>query len=93
MTLPEKSYPTVGSVSLFANITEFPPTLALMEGRAHSDLVSFDFAGLKNAHTGFKDMLRRNRFDISEMAIATLLQAREFEKTFSILPFAVLGRF
>lgn len=93
MSLPEKSYPKAGPVTLFANITEFPPTRALMGGQVASSLVSFDFAGLKNAHTGFKDMLRRNRFDISEMAIATFLQAHEFEKPFSILPFVVLGRF
>ena len=93
MSLPEKSYPEAGPVTLFANITEFPPTRALMEGKVASDLVSFGMAGLKNAHTGFKDMLRRNKFDISEMAIATFLQAHEFEKPFSILPFVVLGRF
>lgn len=93
MSLPAKSYPAKGPVVLSANITMFPPTRALMEGKVVSDLVSLNFAGLKNAHGGFKDMLRKNRFDISEMAIATFLQAHEFGKPFSILPFVVLGRF
>jgi len=93
MTFPEKTYPEAGPVSLAANITLYEPTRALINGDIASDLVSFEFAGLKNAHSGFKDMLRRNRFDISEMAIATFLQAHEFGKPFSLLPVVVLGRF
>lgn len=93
MTLPVKEYPRSGPISLAANITLYEPTRALMNGEIVSDLVSFDFAGLKNAHGGFKDMLRRNKFDISEMAVATFLQAHEFGKPFSLLPAVVLGRF
>lgn len=93
MSLPQKTYPASGSLTLSANITEYPTTHALMAGEIASDLVRFDFAGLKNAHSGFKDMLRRNKFDISEMAIATFLQAYEFDKPFSLLPLVVLGRF
>ena len=92
MTLPDKTYPATGPVSLSANITLFEPTRALMDGIA-SDLVTFDFAGLSKAHGGFKDMLRKGRFDISEMAIGTFLQAHAFDKPFTLLPFVVLGRF
>ncbi|MCD1636893.1 phosphate ABC transporter substrate-binding protein [Martelella mediterranea] len=93
MSFEEKTYPADGPVTLSANITEFPTTRALMAGEIASDLVTFDFAGLKNAHAGFKDMLRRGKYDISEMAIATFLQAHEFDKPFSLLPLVVLGRF
>lgn len=93
MSLPEKNYPKSGPVTLLANITEYPTTHALLAGEVPSDLASFEFAGLKNAHSGFKDMLRRNRYDISEMAVATFLQAHAYDKPFSLLPLAVLGRF
>jgi 4,5-dihydroxyphthalate decarboxylase len=93
MTLPQKTYPASGPVALAANITLYEPTRRLMEGRVASDLVTLEFAGLKNAHSGFKDMLRRNKYDASEMAVATFLQAHEFGKPFSLLPVVVLGRF
>ncbi|SLN22926.1 4,5-dihydroxyphthalate decarboxylase [Aquimixticola soesokkakensis] len=88
-----RDYPESGPLTLAANITLYGGTKALMEGDVASDLVSFDFAGLKNAHAGFKDMLRRGKFDVSEMAVATLLQARAYGKPFSLLPAVVLGRF
>jgi 4,5-dihydroxyphthalate decarboxylase len=93
MTFSPKTYPAEGRVTLAANITAYDTTQALMAGEVPSDLVTMEFAGLKNAHAGFKDMLRRQKFDISEMAIATFLQAREFGKPFSLLPAVVLGRF
>ncbi|RWR06917.1 substrate-binding domain-containing protein [Paenirhodobacter populi] len=88
-----KTYPATGPMTLSANITLYEPTRALLEGAVTSDLVRFAFAGLKNAHAGFKDMLRKTKYDISEMAIATCLQAHEFGKPFSLLPVVVLGRF
>lgn len=93
MSIDIKSYPAEGPVSLSANITLFEPTRALLEGTVSSDLVSLDFAGLSKAHAGFKDMLRRGKFDISEMAVATALQALSYNKPFSLLPMVVLGRF
>lgn len=93
MTFARKTYPVEGPLTLSANITLYETTRALMNDDIGSDLVSFEFAGLKNAHAGFKDMLRKGRFDISEMAIATFLQAHELGKPFSLLPVAVLGRF
>lgn len=93
MSLLKKSYPQTGPFELMANVTLFPSTKALLAGDISSDLVKFKFAGLKNAHAGFKDMLRRGKFDLSEMAVATLLQAQEYDKPFSLLPLVVLGRF
>lgn len=87
------TYPAAGPVTLSANVTHFPPTRALLDGSVTSDLVTLDFAGLDKAHAGFKDMLRRGRFDLSEMAIATFLQAHAHGKPFTLLPFVVLGRF
>jgi 4,5-dihydroxyphthalate decarboxylase len=93
MSFDPKTYPAAGTVTLSANITAFPPTQALLDETVKGDVVSLDFAGLKKAHGGFKDMLRRGKFDISEMAVATAIQALSFDKPFSLLPFVVLGRF
>jgi 4,5-dihydroxyphthalate decarboxylase len=93
MTDLDKIFPATGALTLSANVTLFPPTKALLDGAVTSDLVRLDFAGLDKAHSGFKDMLRRGRFDLSEMAIATFLQAHAFGKPFTLLPFVVLGRF
>jgi 4,5-dihydroxyphthalate decarboxylase len=93
MSFIEKSYPARGPVTLAANITQYPPTKALLSGDVTSDLVTLEFAGLKNAHSGFKDMVRRGKYDVSEMAIATFLQAHQYGKPISLLPLVVLGRF
>ena len=90
--MTQKSYPQ-GPLSLSANITLFEPTRALLEREVTSDLLRLEFAGLKQAHAGFKDMLRHGRYDVSEMAIATALQALAYDKPFTLLPFVALGRF
>ncbi len=82
-----------GPLTLSANITRFEPTRALLGREVTSDLVHLEFAGLKQAHAGFKDMLRNGRYDVSEMAVATALQARAYGKPYTLLPFVVLGRF
>lgn len=91
--MSKTTYPETGPLTLRANITPYKSTEALLQGGIASELVTLEFAGLKNAHSGFKDMLRRNAYDVSEMAVATFLQAHEFGKPFSLLPVAVLGRF
>ena len=87
------TYPAEGPITLKANIAAYPGTRALLDGRVTSDLVTLDFAGQKQAHSGFKAMLRESAFDVSEMAVATYLQAHEFGKPFTLLPIVVLGRF
>lgn len=88
-----KSYPASGPLTLTANIARYPSTAALLDGRITSELVTLENAGLKQAHAGFKKMLREQAYDVSEMAVATYLQAREFGKPFTLLPIVVLGRF
>ncbi|KMK65174.1 hypothetical protein [Puniceibacterium sp. IMCC21224] len=88
-----RTYPATGPLTLSANIASYPTTKALLAGEVSSDLVTLENAGLKQAHAGFKAMLREQKFDVSEMAVATYLQAREFGKGFSLLPVVVLGRF
>lgn len=90
---PGKRYPGSGPLRLAANIARYDTTRALLDGQVESALVDLAFTGPKLAHEGFQDMLRRAAFDVSEMAIATFLQVREFRKPFTLLPITVLARF
>lgn len=85
-------YPASGPVKLKTNLADYPTTLALKDGRVSSPLVEFDFCGPKSPHNGFKDMLRRNAYDVGELAIVTFLQAKTYEKPFALLPVPILGR-
>lgn len=78
---------------LAANVDNLPVTRALHEGKIASPTVAFDWANLKAAYTGFKAMAREQRFDVSELAIMTCLQARFYGKPVVLLPFVVLSRF
>lgn len=91
--MTERHYPATGPLNLLANIAQYPSTAALRAGQVPSDLVRLEMAGPKLAHEGFQDMLRRGRYDVSEMAIATFLQARALNKPVALLPVAVLARF
>ncbi|HUO21820.1 MAG TPA: hypothetical protein VMU59_04825 [Caulobacteraceae bacterium] len=85
-------YPATGPIKLKTNLADSATTLALKQGRVSSPLVDFDFCGPKTAHDGFKDMLRRNAYDIGELAIVTFLQAKAYNKPVALLPIPILGR-
>ncbi|WP_206239617.1 type 2 periplasmic-binding domain-containing protein [Novosphingobium terrae] len=74
------------------NLADYPSTLALKEGRITSPRVTLDFQGPKSASSGFKDMIRNNRYQAGELAIVTFLQAKIYDKPYVLLPFAVSGR-
>lgn len=86
------TYPAQGPVHLRTNLADYPGTMALKEGRVTSPLVTFDFCGPKVAHDGFKDMVRKDAFDVGELAIVTFLQAKVYGKPYVLLPAPVLGR-
>ncbi len=79
--------------TLTANVDNLPVTRALHQEQITSPHVAFDWANLTAAYTGFKAMAREQRFDISELAIMTCLQARIYGKPVVLLPFVVLSRF
>ncbi|MDE8350258.1 MAG: hypothetical protein POG74_12410 [Acidocella sp.] len=78
---------------LKTNLAQYPVTMAIRDGRVHSDLVTLDCCGPKEAHNGFKPLLRENAFDCGELAIVTYLQAKIYKKPYVILPIPVSGRF
>lgn len=80
-------------VTLKANIAEYPQTKAIRDGRVSSAVVALDICGPKEAHNGFKDMLRRGAYDCGELAIVTYLQARVYGKPWVALPAPISGRF
>lgn len=75
------------------NLAEYPVTKAIRDGRVSSDIVTLDICGPKEAHNGFKPMLRENAYDCGELAIVTYLQAKAYNKPYVLLPYPVSGRF
>jgi 4,5-dihydroxyphthalate decarboxylase len=83
---------TPGRTKLFTLLADYPNTLPLKRGEVTSDLVELDFADIKIANTGFKPLLREAKFDLSELAIVTYLQAKAYGKPYVLLPVVVMAR-
>ena len=82
-----------GTLRLRANIAEYPSTLAMRQGQIVSRLVELDFCGPEKARAGFRPMLRDAAFDVGELALMTVLQAKAYGKPVVLLPAPVSGRF
>jgi 4,5-dihydroxyphthalate decarboxylase len=67
--------------------------LPLKNGQLRSDLIALDFVEMKPVTKAFKPMVREQRFDVSELALATFLQAKAYNKPLILLPATVMGRF
>ncbi|MFH5923060.1 ABC transporter substrate-binding protein [Roseomonas xinghualingensis] len=78
---------------LRAAIATYPRTRALKEGQATSPLLRLDFADIPVISRAFAPMVRELRFDVSEMAIATFLQARAMDRPLVLLPVVLAARF
>ncbi len=74
-------------------IGSYPHTAALKSGRVSSERLRLDFAEITPISRAFAPMVRESRFDVSEMAIATFLQARAFGKPLVLLPVVLASRF
>jgi 4,5-dihydroxyphthalate decarboxylase len=72
---------------------DYPQTHALKSGAVKSDGVALNFSDIKPANRFFKPMVRELKFDISEMAIATYLQAKAYGKPLTLIPATIMGRF
>jgi 4,5-dihydroxyphthalate decarboxylase len=70
----------------------YPNTAALKNGKLHSDLVDFDFAEVKVANNLFKQIVREAKYDVGELAIATYLQAKSYNKPYVLLPAVLVSR-
>jgi 4,5-dihydroxyphthalate decarboxylase len=74
-------------------IGQYAHTSALTDGRISSNLVSLDFADIPTINRAFAPMVREQRFDVCEMAIATFLQAKAYGKPLVLLPVVLAARF
>lgn len=79
--------------TLRAALDEYPQTLALHRGELKSDQVSLSFTDIRPANKFFKPMVREQKFDVSEIAIGTFLQAKAYGKPLVLLPATMMGRF
>lgn len=78
---------------LRAAIGTYPHTRALKSGEIASDLLRLEFADITPINRAFAPMVRELRFDVSEMAITTFLQARAYGKPLVLLPVVMAARF
>jgi 4,5-dihydroxyphthalate decarboxylase len=79
--------------TLSAALDDYPHTLPLKRGDIKSPRVAFGFSDIRPANRFFKPMVRELKFDVSEMAIATYVQAKAYGKALVLLPATMMGRF
>jgi 4,5-dihydroxyphthalate decarboxylase len=79
-------------VTLSAMFGTYANTVPLKKGEVKSPLVSFDFADVKVANQFFKSVVRDARYDVSELAIVTYLQAKAYGKPYVLLPAVIVSR-
>ena len=79
-------------LTLHTMLGSYPNTAALKNGKLHSDLVDFDFAEVKVANNLFKQIVREAKYDVGELAIATYLQAKSYNKPYVLLPAVLVSR-
>ena len=71
----------------------YPHTKPLKSGEIRSDRVALRFTDVEPINKAFLMMVRQEKFDVSEMAIATYLQAKAYGKPLTLLPATMMGRF
>jgi 4,5-dihydroxyphthalate decarboxylase len=79
--------------TLSACFGTYPHTQALKEGQIKSDRVALRFTEVDPINRAFRMMVREQKFDVSEMAIVSYLQARAYGKPLMLLPATMMGRF
>jgi 4,5-dihydroxyphthalate decarboxylase len=80
-------------VTLDACFGTYPHTKPLKSGEIKSDRVALRFTDVEPINKAFLLMVRQEKFDVSEMAIATYLQAKAYGKPLVLLPATMMGRF
>ena len=80
-------------VTLDACFGTYPHTKPLKSGEIKSDRVALRFTDVEPINKAFLLMVRQEKFDVSEMAIATYLQAKAYGKPLTLLPATMMGRF
>lgn len=84
--------PATEKVKLSTLLGSYPNTDPIKNGDVTSDLVDFEFSDIKVPNMGFKPLVREQRFDLSELAIVTYLQAKAYDKPYVLMPIVVMAR-
>jgi 4,5-dihydroxyphthalate decarboxylase len=71
----------------------YPQTQALKAGQVKSDRVALRLTEINPVYKAFLMMVREQRFDVSEMALVTYLQAKVYGKPLTLMPATMMGRF
>jgi 4,5-dihydroxyphthalate decarboxylase len=71
----------------------YPHTRALKDGTIKSNRVALQFTEINPVNRAFMPMAREQKFDFSEMAIVTYLQAKAYGKPLVLMPATMMGRF
>lgn len=79
-------------ITLSAAIGRYPHTAALLDGAVHDPEVALECAPFPVISRAFAPMVREGRFEVSEMAIATWLQAWAHGKPLVLLPRVLAAR-
>lgn len=80
-------------MNLSAMMGTYPKTALLKDATIKSPLLQLDFADVDTAQKAFKDVVRREKYDVAELAIVTFLQSLDKGKGYVLLPYAVNGHF
>jgi 4,5-dihydroxyphthalate decarboxylase len=67
-------------------------TAGLRGGELRSPLVNFVFEDVKTVHNAFKAVVREQKFDLAEVAIGTILQAKAYSKPYVLIPAVIVAR-
>jgi 4,5-dihydroxyphthalate decarboxylase len=79
--------------TLAVAVGAYPHTEALKSGAVASNQFTMQFPEIKPVNRAFAPMARERRFDVSEMAIATVLQAIAYGVEIALLPVVMASRF
>jgi 4,5-dihydroxyphthalate decarboxylase len=79
--------------SYTAAVRDYPHTTALKAGERVPAGARLEFAEVEPIHRAFAPMVRELKFDFSELALVTYLQARDAGKQLSPLPLVLHGNF
>lgn len=79
--------------TLSTALKRYPTTEGLLSGQVTSPSFNFEFHEIEPIHDAFKPMAREQRFDVSEMAVFTYLQAYAYKKPIVLLPVVLASRF
>jgi 4,5-dihydroxyphthalate decarboxylase len=81
------------SITLRAALADYPHVLALKDGSVRSDQVTFAWETVTPITRAFRRMVRTGDFDLCEIALTTLAQAKAFSKGLTGLPVVVMRGF